>query len=66
VLDGAMLRPGSTAGQIFAYRDFEPPAALYHREDGSDLRSGLSVAEMDPVLSAHGDGAHGVLGEVVG
>jgi len=45
-----LLRSGSTAARYSRTGIFITPAALYHREDGGDLRSSLSAAEMDPVL----------------
>ena len=47
-----LLRSGSTAARYSRTAIFITPAALYHREDGGDLRSSLSAAEMDPVLLA--------------
>ena len=65
-LDRTMIEARQHGGKIFAYWNFQSAAALYHREDGGDLRSSLSAAEMYPVLSAHGDGAHGVFRQAGG
>ena len=65
-LDGSAGKPGQDIGEIFADGQAESAAAFDDGEDCGHLRSGLLTAEVDPVAAADGDGAHGVLGEVVG
>ena len=65
-MDGEVVETGQHRGEVFADRDLHATATLYYREDRRNFRSGLGAADVDPVLSANRDGAHGVLREVVG
>jgi len=49
-----------------AHRDPEAATDFHHEENGGDAGAGLGPADVDPVLAAGGNGAHGVFGQVVG
>jgi hypothetical protein len=65
VLDGPFVKPGEDIGEVVADRYAEPAATFDHREDRGHAWSGLLTADVDPIFSTGGDGAHGVLSKVV-
>ena len=65
-VDGVVSESWQDRCQIVADRQPESAATLDYGEDGGDLWSSLCAADVDPVFSSDRDGAHGVLGEVVG
>ena len=61
-LDGCVGKSGQDVGEVVADGDLEPSTAFHYGENRRHAGSGLFAADVDPVLSARRNGAHGVLG----